>query len=128
MKYHEQGGPIERLEAMTDADLQRWIDILMPKGTKCIYTVSLAVSRYHSRGVGSALLRLGTARTDKDGVFCWVHASEAGYRLFEEEGFKVVGTLDVDLDNYAPAPCSGTADGRWGHYVFRYMKRLSIKV
>jgi ribosomal protein S18 acetylase RimI-like enzyme len=85
MKDREQDDPIERLEAMTDADLQRWMDILMLKGTKRIYTLSLAVSpRYHSRGVSSALVRCGTARTDKEWSFCWVHASEAGYPLFEE--------------------------------------------
>lgn len=69
MKDREQDDPIERLEAMTDADLQRWMDILMLKGTKRIYTLSLAVSpRYHSRGVGSALVRWGAARTDKEWV------------------------------------------------------------
>jgi hypothetical protein len=58
MEDHEQDDPIERLEAMTDADIQRWMDMLMLKGTKCIYTLSLAVSpRYHSHGVGSALIR-----------------------------------------------------------------------
>lgn len=35
---------------------------------------------------------------------------------------KIIGARDVDLDQYAPAPASDN-DGKWGHYVFRYMKK-----
>jgi hypothetical protein len=51
-----------------------------------------------------------------------VHSSEAGYRAYAKAGFEVVGTLDVDLDEWAPAP--PVEGGLWGHYVIRWMKRL----
>lgn len=119
---------LEALEALTDRDRERWQEILMPEGTRCRTLVAIAVSPEHqSRGVGSALIRWGTRRADLDGVFCWVHASEAGSVVFEKQGFAEVGRLEVDLDEYAPEPPGNDdASGRWGTYTFRYMKRLPV--
>ncbi|KAK9365573.1 acyl-CoA N-acyltransferase [Lipomyces kononenkoae] len=119
--------PISRLEAMTDADMKQWMEKLMPDGTRCMYVVSLAVApKWQSRGVGSALMRWGTAQADAAGVFAWVHSSEDAWQMYSKHAFEVVGTLDVDLDEYAPVPppVELGGDGKWGHYVFRYMKRL----
>lgn len=116
--------PIKRLESMTSADLKHWMDKLMPEGTKCMFVVSLCVApKWQSQGVGSTLLRWGTERADAAGVFIWVHSSADAWPMYAKHGFETVGTLDVDLDKYAPAvvPDQG---GKWGHYEFRYMKRL----
>jgi ribosomal protein S18 acetylase RimI-like enzyme len=115
--------PIKQLEKMTDADMESWMSKLMPEGTKCMYVGSLCVApKWQSKGVGSALLQWGTKTADAAGVFIWVHSSADAWQMYEKYGFKVVGTLDVDLDQYAPAPAPNNG-GKWGHYVFRYMKR-----
>ena len=120
----EETDLIKRLEALTDADMQHWMSQLMPPGTKCMFIISIVVApAYQGRGVGSALIRYGTKRADDDGVYCWVHASEAGYHPFAKQGFKVVGQLRIDLDEYAPVP--PPEGGKWGEYIFRYMKRVA---
>jgi hypothetical protein len=35
---------VKRLEAMTDADMKKWMETLMPPGTKCIFVFFFAVS------------------------------------------------------------------------------------
>ncbi|KAF9283646.1 hypothetical protein BGZ68_005230 [Mortierella alpina] len=123
--------PIKRLIALTDKDMDEWCEKLMPEGCKCMFVVSLSVDpKFHGRGVGSALMRWGTAAADEAGVYMWVHSSESAHTFYAKEGFEVVGILDVDLDEYAlapPPPEHDTMNGKWGHYVFRYMKRLPNK-
>ena len=116
----------EKLENQTGSDMTAWMKRLMPPGTKCMYICSIVVHPDHQgRGVGSALIREGTDRADKEGVFCWVHASEAGAPMFERCGFLEVGRLELDLDRWnteAVIPPEGP-DAKWGTYVFRYMRR-----
>lgn len=116
------------LEALTDRDRERWQAHLMPANTRCRILVTIAVSPpYQARGIGSALIRWGTRRADRDGVFCWVHASEAGTLAFERQGFAEIGRLTVDLNVYAPTPPPPADETRqWGRYTFRYMKRLPV--
>ncbi|KAL3952246.1 hypothetical protein ACCO45_013963 [Purpureocillium lilacinum] len=116
--------PIKRLEALTNADMNAWMDEVMPEGTRCIFVVGLSVSpKYQGRGVGSALLSWGTNFCDEKGVFAWVHSSEPAWKMYEKSGFRVIRSLDVDLDEYAPMPPPNEGpDAKWGHYVFRYMK------
>ncbi|UNI17414.1 hypothetical protein JDV02_003757 [Purpureocillium takamizusanense] len=116
--------PIKRLEALTSADMDAWMEEVMPEGTRCTFVVGLSVSPgYQGRGVGSALLGWGTAFCDQKGVFAWVHSSEPAWKMYEKSGFRVIRSLDVDLDEYAPVPPPGEGpDAKWGHYVFRYMK------
>ncbi|KAK9320028.1 hypothetical protein V1517DRAFT_330617 [Lipomyces orientalis] len=119
--------PLQVLESITNADMARWQKIFMPTPTtKCMYIVAITVSPAHqSHGVGSALIQWGTKKADADGLFCWVHASEAGHTSFAKKGFEEVGKLTVDLDEYAPRPRNdGDGDPKWGLYTFRYMKRL----
>lgn len=114
--------PIERLESITNGDMDRWIKKVMPKGVKCMYICAITVHpAYQGRGVGSALIRKGTTEADKDGVFCWVHSSEAGHRTFAKEGFEEKEKLEVDLDEFASTPPAGK--DKWGTYTFRYMLR-----
>ncbi|TFB06959.1 hypothetical protein CCMA1212_000090 [Trichoderma ghanense] len=121
--------PIERLQALTGADLDAWQKEVMPPGTKCLVVIGLSVSpKFQRRGIGSALLRWGTKICDEAGVFAWVHSSEPAWRIYEKAGFEVIRCLDVDLDEYAP--CSPPDEGpgaKWGHYVFRYMKYFPAK-
>ncbi|KAF9956210.1 hypothetical protein BGZ72_002930 [Mortierella alpina] len=124
----EEQDPIKRLIALTDKDMNEWCEKLMPEGCKCMFVVSLSVDpKFHGRGVGTALMRWGTAAADEGDAYMWVHSSESAHTFYAKEGFEIVGILDVDLDEYAlmpPPPEHDTMDGKWGHYVFRYMKRL----
>ncbi|PTB62422.1 acyl-CoA N-acyltransferase [Trichoderma citrinoviride] len=121
--------PIERLQALTGADLDAWQREVMPPGTKCLVVIGLSVSpKFQRRGIGSALLRWGTKICDEAGVFAWVHSSEPAWRIYEKAGFEVIRCLDVDLDEYAPCPPPDEGPGaKWGHYVFRYMKYFPAK-
>ncbi|KAK1251436.1 hypothetical protein MKX07_006915 [Trichoderma sp. CBMAI-0711] len=121
--------PIERLQALTGADLDAWQKEVMPPGTKCLVVIGLSVSpKFQRRGIGSALLRWGTKICDEAGVFAWVHSSEPAWRTYEKAGFEVIRCLDVDLDEYAPCPPPDEGPGaKWGHYVFRYMKYFPAK-
>ncbi|KIJ53687.1 hypothetical protein M422DRAFT_25503 [Sphaerobolus stellatus SS14] len=123
--------PAKRLEKLTGDHMTWMMKKLMPEGTKCMFIASFIVSpAWQSRGIGSALLRWGAENADKAGVFCWVHSSDQGsaWQTYARAGFEVIATLDVDLDEYAIAPPPSkeleASEGKWGHYVFRYMKRL----
>ncbi|TWU78150.1 hypothetical protein ED733_007534 [Metarhizium rileyi] len=121
--------PIARLQALTGADLEAWMEEVMPEGTRCLFIIGLSVSpKYQGRGVGSALLRWGTDICDGKDVFAWVHSSEPAWPMYEKCGFQTIRCLDVDLDNYAPVhPPNEGPDAKWGHYVFRYMKYVGKK-
>lgn len=57
------------------------------------YLSALGVSlAWHAQGVGSALLKLGTARADARGIPCHLETfSEANVRFYRQHGFDVVG-------------------------------------
>ncbi|KAG6015232.1 hypothetical protein E4U54_003951 [Claviceps lovelessii] len=119
-----ENDPIGRLQTLTGADLEKWMEEVMPEGARCLYIIGLSVSPKHQgRGVGSALLRWGTRICEDKNVFAWVHSSEPAWQMYERAGFQVVRVLDVDLDEYAPTPPPREEgpDAKWGHYVFRYM-------
>lgn len=118
---------IAKMEAMEDEDMRHWQNVLSPFSSKCIIVGGLGVARRHQyRGVGSALLNWATDLADEHNVYMWVHSSEAAFRAYLKAGFKVVGTLDVDLDAWAPGPPKDEGEAAiWGHYLIRYMKRPS---
>lgn len=117
---------ILRLDEMESADMKHWQSILMPPGSKFIVITGLTVApEFQGKGVGSALLKWGTDFADRHGVYMWVHSSEGAFRAYSKCGFEVVGTLDVDLDQWAPFPPMDEGENaKWGHYLIRYMKRL----
>lgn len=85
---------VKKLEAMTDADMRKWMETLMPPGTKCMFVVSLSVApNFQARGVGSDLFRWCTNTVDGFGVFIWVHSSEAAWKTYGKHGFEIVGFL-----------------------------------
>lgn len=119
---NEKLGGIKEMESFTNKDMDRWMKKIMPKKSKCMYIVSIAVDpKFQSRGVGSALIQEGTMQADKDNVLCWVHSSEAGHKIFLRNGFEIKETLEIDLDKYASSPPQDKQ--RWGLYTFRYMVR-----
>lgn len=118
--------PLAQLEEVTSSHLSGYLNKVMPKGTRCMYVVTIAVNpEYQGRGIGEALIRHGTRRADSEGVFCWVHSSENGAAAFRKCGFEVDDTLEIDLDEWAGKmdikPPAG--DDNWGKYTFRYMIR-----
>jgi GNAT superfamily N-acetyltransferase len=114
---------VDQLGDLTNASMEEWQARLMPPGTKCMFIVAISVLPAHQgRGVGSALIRWGTAQADQESVFCWVHSSHGGWKAFAKQGFVEVGKLVVDLDDFADDGHREDADG-WGEYIFRYMKR-----
>lgn len=64
-------------------------------------------------------------------MFCWVHSSDKGWKIFEVEGFGEAGRLEVDLDEFAGGVRNDMREGeggRWGKCVFRYMKRPAQRI
>ncbi|KAK8018768.1 Acyl-CoA N-acyltransferase [Apiospora marii] len=130
----EAAARIEQFEKMTSDHLAAFQKKIMPDGTRAMYIISAAVDpRAQGLGVGTRLVGWGLEQADRDrpGVLCWVHASEAGHRLFEGQGFAEVERLMVDLDEWAVgrkplAVGEGEDEGGeagWGEYTFRYMVR-----
>lgn len=116
---------IKSLDEWESADMNHWQEVLMPQGSKCIIINGLQVApAAQGKGVGGAIVRWATEEADKRGVYMWVHSSAAAFKVYERNGFDVVGTLDVDMDAYAPAP--PPEGGNWGRYLIRYMKRLPV--
>ncbi|KAI0506836.1 acyl-CoA N-acyltransferase [Xylaria bambusicola] len=127
--------PIERLHALEDADMQYWLQNIVPADTPCILVVGLAVSPSHERrGIGTALLSHGNTIADERGLSIWVHSSHQAYNAYIKAGFETRRELRIELDDYAPRPprdgeltmaalAGRDEDGRWGRYVIRYMER-----
>ncbi|KAF3766931.1 acyl-CoA N-acyltransferase [Cryphonectria parasitica EP155] len=117
---------IAQLEELTSSHFADFMKRVMPDGTRCMYVVGLSVHPAHQlRGVGTALMRRGTDRADAEGVFCWVHSSEAAAGMYRKCGFEVDDTLEIDLDHWA-APLDikpPAGDEKWGTYTFKYMIR-----
>jgi predicted N-acetyltransferase YhbS len=116
---------IKRLKALQDADMTNWMQKLMPEGTRCIFVASLTVSpKHYRRGVGTALLKYGIKMADEKSVFIWAHSSMGAVRAYESTGFKRIGSLDMDLDEYAPRPPTKEEEptGKWGSYSLVYLK------
>ncbi|KAI0814085.1 acyl-CoA N-acyltransferase [Xylaria sp. FL0064] len=123
--------PIERLHALEDADMQYWLQSIVPKDKARMIVLGLIVApNYQGQGIGSALLRHGNALADERSVPIWVHSSHQAYNLYRKGGFETRRELRIDLDEYTPRPprddeptMAGDHEGKWGEYVIRYMER-----
>lgn len=118
--------PLAQLNEFTSAHLFGYQERVMRLGPRCMYVMTIAVHpRYQGRGVGKALLKHGTDRADSQGVFCWVHASEAGTTTFRKAGFEDDEVLEIDLDEPASKMeiKSPAGQDKWGTYTFTYMVR-----
>ncbi|KXT16572.1 hypothetical protein AC579_6293 [Pseudocercospora musae] len=113
-----------RLERYTGEHLHFWMKRLMPVGTKCMYISSIVVHpSYQGKGIGSAMIHRGIARADEENVFCWVHASQDGAEVFERQGFKAMGKLELDLDSWNTEGLVPPNGPKWGMHTFKYMRR-----
>ncbi|KAJ7190103.1 acyl-CoA N-acyltransferase, partial [Mycena pura] len=124
-KARAEPDPLERLNKLSSADFKRFMDTrLNPPASgkeRCLFVTSICVAPNHqNRGVGALLAQTGMDEADKDGVDIWVHASEAAGHLFTKLGWNIIGTYDINLDEYAIGP-PPNGDVKWGHYVFKYM-------
>ncbi|KAK8084367.1 Acyl-CoA N-acyltransferase [Apiospora hydei] len=135
-KDDEQAAPnkeavsrIKQFEKMTSDHLSAFQAKIMPEGTRCLYIIAISVDpAAQGLGVGGRLVQWGTGQADRHGVFCWVHASEAGFRLFEGQGFREVERLRVDLDEWAVGRRSawlgdGEGEEGWGR---RYRRTCDV--
>ena len=118
---------IQQLARLTDRAMSHYSALLAPfPTTKYLILVAIAVlPSYQGLGIGSSLIAYGTSVADERGVFTWVSSSDAGYKAFEKQGFKEIGRLELDLDDFAEDGVRNemTKDGKWGRYVWRWMKR-----
>ncbi|KAJ5484189.1 hypothetical protein N7539_005985 [Penicillium diatomitis] len=55
---------------------------------------------YQGRGVGSALLRWGTAKADEKQLRIYLEATEAGYPVYVKHGWKVVEEVFFDREQF----------------------------
>ncbi|KAF4628575.1 hypothetical protein G7Y89_g9578 [Cudoniella acicularis] len=93
---------IQELENITNDSMSTWQAKLSPPGPKNMILVVIAVDpSFQGQGVGRSLIQWRTKFSDEKGIYTWVHASEAGWKIFEKEGFSEVGRLRVDLDEHA---------------------------
>ncbi|KAI1760116.1 hypothetical protein GGR53DRAFT_510973 [Hypoxylon sp. FL1150] len=97
------GYSIDRLHALEDADMQYWLSSLVPADSPCMFVRDLIVSlAYHSRGVGSAVMRHGNAIADDLGLTVWVHSSHLAYEAYKKFGLETMREPDIEIDEYAP--------------------------
>ncbi|KAK0125252.1 hypothetical protein ONS96_009106 [Cadophora gregata f. sp. sojae] len=106
-----------------------------PQPPSHLILIALTIHPLHQgQGLGAILINWGTRIADRHGVFCWVSSSDGGYPVFEKAGFREVGRLAVDLNEFAigvdgrrvPNPDSGKGKGGWGIYTWRWMKRDAV--
>lgn len=125
----ENGGRIDELHALEDADMQHWMKEMIPSTAPCIFIAGLQVApEYQSKGVGSALIKHGNSIADQVGLPVYVHSSDQAWKAYAKFGFTTMKELDIDLDKYAPRPPRDDEPvmgekGKWGHYAIRYMVR-----
>jgi GNAT superfamily N-acetyltransferase len=70
-------------------------------GKKHVLMAILAVSPHYQRcGIGARLLEWGLQRCDKEGLECWIDATDKGKGLYLKHGWVEVGGIDVDLERW----------------------------
>ncbi|TVY75976.1 hypothetical protein LSUE1_G007873 [Lachnellula suecica] len=55
---------------------------------------------YHRRGIGSLLLQWGTKKADELNAKIWLSSTPQAVSAYEKNGWKVIETHDVMLENY----------------------------
>jgi GNAT superfamily N-acetyltransferase len=117
---------IQELAEITNSSMEEWQARFMPPGFRCMVLVAISVlPKYQGQGIDSALIKWGTEIADREGVYCWVSSSDKGWGAFQKMGFREVGRLSVDLDDFADEGIRNEQreDGKWEDYHLRYMRR-----
>ncbi|CZR57133.1 uncharacterized protein PAC_07022 [Phialocephala subalpina] len=129
------GTKIQQLAQLSGGAMSHYSTLLTPPDAKCVILMLIPIwginilPTHQSLGIGSRLISFGTSIADKEGVYSWVSSSDKGYRAFEKAGYREVGRLQLDLDDFAfdgegKRVLDGESeDGKWGVYVWRYMRR-----
>ncbi|KAK7028649.1 acetyltransferase [Favolaschia claudopus] len=119
----EHHKPVDVLKKIGADSMNEWQLKLNQYGQKNMYIFGISVDpAEQGKGVGKALLKFGTDMCDEHQCSAWVHSSMAGYPVFQKAGFKEIGRLEVNLDDYADG-VKWVKDGKeqdWGTYTFRY--------
>lgn len=90
-----------RLEEYTSNEMSTRMKRLMPLSTKCMCTRSIvAALSFRAKAIGSILVTQDTQCAYREGVLCWVHASEPAADMFLSRGFQKVGRLELSLDSW----------------------------
>lgn len=122
---------IQRLNKITNVSMAHFSSLLSPPHIKHLILIAIAISPlYQTQGIGSSLITYGTRIADETGVYCWVSSSDGGFKAFEKAGFKEVGRLTLDLDEFVEEGVMNedqdVVDVKWGEYVWRYMRREAV--
>ena len=98
----EEPGFIAELEATTAEDAGRLFELLEifdqhhPEGTYRVLQLLAVEPQLQSRGIGSALMTPGLARSDREQVPTYLEAtSERSIPFYERHGFEVIGEIEV---------------------------------
>ena len=94
---------VQQLEATAAEDAGRLFELMKifdqhhPDGTYRVLQLLAVEPQSQSRGIGSALIAPGLARSDQEQVPTYLEAtSERSIPFYERHGFEVIGELSVD--------------------------------
>lgn len=118
---------ISTLEGITNQAMKHYIREIAPPGTPCRYVVSINVlPEYQNMGIGTTLMKWGLDQADREGVFCWVSSGKGSEGMYERFGFREVGRLELDLDEWAKGSLSSEGNSPqsgWGVYNWTWLIR-----
>lgn len=119
------GHNVDDLENVTNQAMKHYMNAIAPPGTACRYVVSINVlPKYQGRGIGTALIKWGVDRAEREGLFCWVSSGNDSIGMFERMGFKEVSRLELDLDQWALNLLDQGKEGErkaWGVYTWSWL-------
>lgn len=118
----DQKGNVRNLRSVLRKDAVRFEKDWMGNKDYIHFDTLVVDPTAQGHGVGTALVHWVADKADERGIYCWLQASPAAHGIYLKAGFKDVGSLDVDLREFAPGGKEG--GWGWGMYKFRYMLRL----
>ncbi|KAI9727076.1 MAG: hypothetical protein M1828_007277 [Chrysothrix sp. TS-e1954] len=80
--------------------------------------------KFERSGMGTALVKFGNDLADSQQLPILTQASPFGFPIYAANSFRVIGSLDVDLRDWAPNAKGN--DRGWGNYRYRFMLREPI--
>ena len=75
------------------------------RGKKHVYLRRMMVHPEHQRqGIGQVLLQWGLDLADKQKIVTWLFSRPAARRMYENAGFKVIATTEIEVDDMDVPP------------------------